>query len=35
MGREGDLAGVEAALARLEGEIARLLPHLRAFFEGG
>jgi signal transduction histidine kinase/CheY-like chemotaxis protein/HPt (histidine-containing phosphotransfer) domain-containing protein len=35
MGREGDLTGVEAALGRLEGEIARLLPHLSAFFAEG
>ncbi len=31
MGREADLAGVEEALVRLEGDIARLLPELRGF----
>jgi len=35
MGREADLAGATEALVRLEEEIARLLPELRAFFAEG
>ncbi len=34
MGREADLEGVVQALARLDAEMARLLPELRTFFKG-
>jgi two-component system sensor histidine kinase/response regulator len=35
MGREADLAGVEQALDRLEADIGRLVPHLRALVAAG